>query len=60
MKTNSKLHPQTSGYKEPSWDYFMDVKVALNNWLMRKDQTYQKASALAKERHQRIKERRMA
>jgi len=32
----------TAGYKEPSWDYFFDVRRAAAAWLYRKDDEYRR------------------
>jgi len=56
MKPTSRKHPDTAGFKEPSWDTFTDVKRALSAYLYRTNREYRTNSDLARDRNKRNKQ----
>lgn len=58
MSSHKPLHQYSAGKKDPTTDYFADVRRALDSWLMKNDATYRKNSEAQSARVKRIQERR--
>lgn len=57
MSKPKVTHQYTAGKKDPTTDYFADVKRGLDNWLRKHDATYRRNSEAQSARVQRIKDR---